>query len=76
MFRTIRRAVRAILGRRKIESDLDEELQFHLDMQAQEYERRGMTAQEARSATLRTFGGVQQIKEEVRDLRGVGQRSE
>src|SRR5262245_27219553 len=72
MFRTIRRAVRAILGQRKIESDLDEELQFHLDMQAQEYERRGMTAQEARSATLRTFGGVQQVKEEVRDLRGVG----
>lgn len=72
MFRMIRRAVRAILGRQKIETDLDDELQFHLDMQAQEYERRGMTAQEARSATLRTFGGVQQIKEEVRDLRGVG----
>jgi len=72
MFRMIRRAVRAILRQRKIESDLDEELQFHLDMQAKEYERRGMSAQEARSATLRTFGGVHQIKEQVRDLRGVG----
>jgi len=72
MLRIFRRLIRAVFRKSKIENDLSEELQFHLDMQMREYIRRGLTIEDARSAALRAFGGVQQVKEEVRDLRGVG----
>ena len=42
---------------------MDDELDFHLQMEIAENLRRGMTPEEARSAALRRFGGVAQIKE-------------
>ena len=50
-----------------LERDMDEELDFHLQLEIAENLRQGMTPQEARSAALRRFGGVAQIKEIYRE---------
>ncbi|MGH9540308.1 MAG: permease prefix domain 1-containing protein [Terriglobales bacterium] len=50
---------------------MSDELRFHIDRQVEEYVAGGMTRQEAVSAALRTVGGVEQIKEECRDMRRV-----
>lgn len=44
------------------------ELQFHIDMQTEENIRQGMELEEARREAKRAFGGVEQIREEARDL--------
>jgi putative ABC transport system permease protein len=50
-----------------MERELDVELQFHLDMLAAEHVRRGMSPEAARRAALTLFGGVEQVKDDVRD---------
>lgn len=51
----------------RLESDMDDELDFHLQMQIDANLRQGMTAEEARSAALRHLGGVTQVKETYRE---------
>ena len=51
--------------------DLDEEVRAHIEMQAQEYERGGMSADAARAAALQRFGHVEQMKNQYRDLRAL-----
>ena len=51
----------------RLERDLDEELQLHIDLKTQENIAAGMPPEEARYAALRAFGGVEQKKEECRD---------
>ncbi len=52
------------------ESDLSEELQFHLEREIERLQASGLPRTEARLQALRLFGGVEQIKEEARDARG------
>ena len=54
-----------------MDSELDSELQFHLDMQTRQNIAQGMLADEARYAARRLFGPVDQMKEECRDERRV-----
>ena len=61
----------AFFGKRKAESDLDAELQSHLEMQSEENIRRGMTPEEARFAAWREFGGVERAKQLHREQRGL-----
>ena len=61
--------LRALLRRRRIESELDRELRLHLDLEMEENIRRGMTPDEARRRALVAFGGVEQTKDAVRDER-------
>src|SRR5262252_7400890 len=61
----------ALLRRSKLDQDLDEELQTHIDLGVQENIGRGMTEAEARIAALRAFGGVTQTKETYRVQRGM-----
>lgn len=49
---------------------LDAEIDHHLEQLAAEYERGGMSSDDARLAARRAFGGVQSMKERHRDLRG------
>jgi putative ABC transport system permease protein len=49
------------------ERDLDEELRFHIEQKTRENIAAGMQPEEARYAALRSFGGVEQKKEECRD---------
>jgi putative ABC transport system permease protein len=55
------------LRQRTAEPELDEEIQFHLDMQTEKNVRLGMSPEEARRAALVRFGGTERIKEEARD---------
>src|SRR5215212_8725351 len=63
--------LRALFQRQNLEQELDEEIRAHLEMQIKDYRRQGMTADEARYAALRKFGGVDQVKERYRDRRGL-----
>jgi predicted permease len=47
--------------------EMDKELRFHVDQQIDDNIKAGMTPKDARYAALRTFGGVEQIKEKCRD---------
>jgi putative ABC transport system permease protein len=55
--------------RGRLETDLDDEVRFHVEMLVESNIRRGMSPDEARTAALRTFGGITQMKEEYRDQR-------
>src|SRR6478672_11113547 len=59
--------LRAVFFRRQVEQDLQDELQFHLDMQARKH---GDTAQARRQGRVK-FGSVDSAAEECRDARGV-----
>ena len=48
---------------------LDRELRFHIDQLAARYVQEGMSEQEARRRARRDFGGMEQVKEECRDMR-------
>ena len=59
----------SLFRRSKLEHDLDDELQFHVEMRTAENLAAGMTPEEARQAASRSFGGVTQFKEECRDMK-------
>jgi putative ABC transport system permease protein len=69
--RTLLSRVRALFTRNQAERDLSDEVRAHLDLQAADFERRGMTPEAARLAARRAFGGVEQMKETYRERRGV-----
>jgi predicted permease len=58
-------------GQKKLDNELDEELQSHIEFVIEENLRRGMPEPEARRAALIEFGGVTQIKETYRLRRGL-----
>jgi predicted permease len=64
----LRRFLRIERGTRTVERDLDEELQFHLDMTVQELLRRGMTVEEARREAARRFGDVERHRDTLRAI--------
>ena len=47
-----------------IETEVDEELNFHLDMQTRDYETEGISRERSRSMAEARFGNVKQIKKE------------
>src|SRR5271165_7333546 len=70
-FRTLIHQLTAPFCRRRLEDDLGEELRSHLEMATEMNLRKGMRAEDARHEALRSFGGVEQIKELYRDQRGL-----
>ncbi|MGC1106635.1 MAG: ABC transporter permease [Candidatus Acidiferrales bacterium] len=61
----------AVLGKRQKDRVLDEELQTHLALLVAQNIERGMSAGAARRAANLSLGGADQIKESVRDHRGL-----
>ena len=61
--------VLGLLGRRHVDGDLNEEIRTHLDLLAADHQSRGMTADEARMAARRDFGGIEPMKDTYRDGR-------
>ncbi len=57
------------LGVARPEADMSREIASHLGLLEEEFQRRGMTADEARRAARRAFGGVEQAKDLHRDAR-------
>src|SRR6185295_5903578 len=71
MLNNLRLRLRALFLKPKMEDELQAELQFHLEREIEENIARGMTPEDARYAAIRSFGGVERVKEESRDVRGV-----
>ena len=71
MLNKLRLRLRALFFKSKMEDEPQVELRFHLEREIEENIIRGMTPEEARSAAIRSFGGVERVKEESRDVRGV-----
>jgi putative ABC transport system permease protein len=69
--RTMFSRIWAMLRRKKLDRELDDELRSHLEMAAEENRRRGMNTEEARRKAMRDFGGVTQVRETVRMREGV-----
>jgi predicted permease len=61
----------AIFRGPRLDLELDEEMQAHIDLAVEENLRRGLAPDEARTAAMRKFGGVAQAKEAYREQRGV-----
>jgi putative ABC transport system permease protein len=71
MLSNLRARLRGLLWRSEMERELDEELRYHIERQAEQNIRLGMNPEEARHAALKAFGGVEQAKERSRDARGL-----
>jgi hypothetical protein len=67
----LRERLLALFRKERIEGELAEEIQFHIEMETEKNIRLGLSAKEARRAALLKFGGVERTKEEVRGERGV-----
>ena len=63
--------LKSIFRRRRVERELDEELQFHLEHKIEEGIAEGLSPEEARYRALRAMGGLEQRKEEIRDMRRI-----
>ncbi len=64
------RRLRTLFRKEDLDQQLSDELAFHLEKQIEQNLAAGMSAEEARYAALRSFGGVEQVKEECRDAWG------
>src|SRR5215218_552450 len=60
---------RNLLQRGRVESDLAEEIQAYLEMLTQAKVAEGLRPEDARRAALLELGGVDQVKEKVREVR-------
>ena len=58
----------AIVRRRRLDRDLDDELAFHLAMREADYRTDGLSADAAREQARRQFGNVTHLKEQTRDM--------
>ena len=70
-YHAIRTAFGALTQRAREERRMNDEMQFHLDMEARRLmSEKGLSEDDARYAAKRAFGGVEQYKDAVRDERG------
>ena len=63
--------LRSLFRRAKAEEELDDELRFHQEQQAEKYMRAGLSREEALRQVRLDFGGLEQVKEDCRDARGI-----
>jgi putative ABC transport system permease protein len=69
IFSRTRSAVRNVAGRRDVERALDDELNAYVDLLIAEQVRAGLTPEEARRAAMLRIGGMENVKDHVRDER-------
>jgi predicted permease len=63
--------IKALINRRRAECELDEELNFHLEMEARKRKLAGEPESAAQREARIAFGGVENAREECRDARGL-----
>ena len=71
-WRVVRARLAGVFQKARFESEMDEELRFHLQMRAQEYVARGWSPAEASAEAERQFGNTSIIKDAYRDVGGGG----
>ena len=62
--------IRALVHRNRIEDELEEEVQFHIAMQARKNQTAGNDVLKAARLARVQFGPMENVKEECRDMRG------
>ncbi len=62
---------KALLRRSRTESDMDSELRSHIAAYAEDLVRSGISEKEAMRRARMEFGGIERVKEECREARGV-----
>ena len=67
----LRYRLRSLVQRPQMDAELDDELRFHLERETDKLVAAGMPYDEARRRARIAFGGVDRIKEEARDARGL-----
>ncbi len=68
---TIPLRLRSLFRRNRVEQELAEELQYHLERKTEEFLPQGMSQDDARHAAMRAMDGLELRKEQCRDTRGV-----
>ncbi|HEV2378999.1 MAG TPA: ABC transporter permease [Terriglobia bacterium] len=71
MFQRFRSLFRVLTSRRDFEAGMSEELSFHLEQYADDLMRAGMPREEARRRARIEFGGVNSVKGDCREARGL-----
>jgi macrolide transport system ATP-binding/permease protein len=61
--------MRSWFRKQQSEREFDNEIEFHLQQQIDQYVAEGMSPDEARHAALRSLGGITQVAEECREIR-------
>src|SRR5438552_9457421 len=69
LFVKAQRFLRNLFSSRRMEMDLDQEVHAHLELLTEENIRAGMPPGEARRAARIELGGIEQVKEQVREER-------
>ncbi len=68
--RRLRRLLRVLFHKDRVEQEMNEELRFHMDMETEDRIQTGMNPDEARREARVRFGAVEGVREEVRMARG------
>src|SRR6266446_966820 len=68
---TIPLRLRSLFRSRQVEQELNDELQFHLEQKIEEGIAHGLPPEEARYAAMRAMDGLEQRKEQMRDMRRI-----
>jgi len=71
MWRSLRQAVRTIVGRRGLRNEVSTELQFHLDARAEHLIARGLPPDEARRKARLEFGAIEAYRDATREAAGL-----
>lgn len=69
LFAKARHFLRNLFSRRGVDADLHQEVHAHLEMLTEENQREGMSQEEAQRAARIELGGIEQVKEQVREQR-------
>ena len=67
----IRLKLRSLISRKRVDDELDAELQFHLERLMEQNAASGMTQDDSRAKALRDLGNIGVWKEACRDQRGL-----
>ena len=70
MFNDLHFRLRSLFRRRAAESEMEDELRFHLERQTAKYVAAGMPPEEAARRARIELGGLEQVREECREARG------
>ncbi len=71
MLRDLLFRLRALSQRKTVESELDQELRAHLENETEKYVAAGLSPQDATRRARIALGGLEQIKEQCREARGI-----
>lgn len=71
MLRAVLSRILGTFRRRRLDEEFDDEVRDHLEMLAERFVARGMDPAEASYAARRQFGGVTQVKQNLRDRRAL-----